>query len=92
MYVEGSISAEDRRVLLSTARRLMDHLYRKYKEVQEVIAQMHDQSIRLDIDDYVDALEQKEEELAKKDEQLASKDEQIRLLTERLAKLEAEHK
>ena len=103
MYLAGQISAGDRKVLLSAARQLMEHLYQKYEEIQEVIRDMHDHSLRLDVDDYIDALESKDEEIAKQQEELERQHEelerrheelremgeQIRLLTERLAQYES---
>lgn len=83
-YLIGQITAEDRRILSRLSRTLIEHLYQQYEEAREVIG-VYDHSLKLDIDEYIDALEEKEEQLASKDEQLASKDEQLASKDEQLA-------
>lgn len=94
-YLAGEITDRDRGALLAATRQLMEHLYKRYSEVWEVIKDMRDHSIQLDIDEYLDALEEKDEELARKNEELEQineelerKDEIIQMLSEKLAHFE----
>ena len=54
-----------------------DHLYSKYSSLEEVDNMLYDQSLDLDIDRYMDRIEELEEEVSNKDEAIAEKDNTI---------------
>ncbi|MBO5610467.1 MAG: hypothetical protein J5929_08915, partial [Eubacterium sp.] len=66
--------------------RLFDHLYSKYSSLEEVDNMLYDQSLDLDIDRYMDRIEELEEEVSKKDEAIAEKDALIEQLQNELNK------
>nr|MCR5147848.1 hypothetical protein [Eubacterium sp.] len=55
-YQNGKISRDDMNVLISLTNRLFNYLYSDYPEVKEADI-MHDQSLDLEIDRYIDAVE-----------------------------------
>ena len=76
-FKNGSLLREDMNLLISLTRRLFEHLYSKYSD-QEVIEKMlHDESLDLEIDRYIDEVESLKDELAKKDSLLSDKDQTI---------------
>ena len=64
-------------VLIKLTIRLFDHLYSKYSSLEEVDNMLYDQSLDLDIDRYMDRIEELEEEISKNAELLAEKDNTI---------------
>ena len=81
----------------------MNHLYSKYSNYKEVDDMFYDHSLILDVDKYIDKVEdlenqlaekdnsliEKENALAEKDSELAEKDKQIIMLQEKLSKYES---
>ena len=102
-YENGDISREDKNRLIELTIRLMNHLYSKYSNYKEVDDMFYDHSLILDVDKYIDKVEdlenqlaekdnsliEKENALAKKDSELAEKDKQIIMLQEKLSKYES---
>ncbi len=85
----GNISPDDSRRLFSLTRELLNHLYTKYPETEEVRS-MYDQALITEWDPILDALDEAEKELEKKKEQIAQKDEQLSQKDEQLSQLKAE--
>ena len=63
-------------VLISLTNRLFNYLYSDYPEVKEADI-MHDQSLDLEIDRYIDAVEELQIKLADKDNAITEKDNTI---------------
>ncbi len=76
-FKNEEISRHDMEVLIKLTIRLFDHLYSKYSSLEEVDNMLYDQSLDLDIDRYMDRIEELEEEMSKKDEAIAKKDKTI---------------
>jgi hypothetical protein len=66
-YKTGVINRDDMNTLISLTKRLFEHLYSKYSEYKEVDNMLHDESLDLEIDKYIDAVDDLKEELAKKE-------------------------
>ena len=68
-------------ILIKLTIRLFDHLYSKYSSLEEVDNMLYDQSLDLDIDRYMDRIEELEEELTQltteKEKAIAEKDNTI---------------
>ena len=95
-YENGDISREDKNRLIELTIRLMNHLYSKYSNYKEVDDMFYDHSLILDVDKYIDKVEDLENQLAEKDNSLiekenalAEKDKQIIMLQEKLSKYES---
>ncbi len=95
-YENGDISREDKNRLIELTIRLMNHLYSKYSNYKEVDDMFYDHSLILDVDKYIDKVEDLENQLAEKDNsliekdsELAEKDKQIIMLQEKLSKYES---
>ena len=76
-FKNEEISRHDMEVLIKLTIRLFDHLYSKYSSLEEVDNMLYDQSLDLDIDRYMDRIEELEEEVSKNAEILAEKDNTI---------------
>ena len=76
-FKNEEISRHDMEVLIKLTIRLFDHLYSKYSSLEEVDNMLYDQSLDLDIDRYMDRIEELEEEVSKNAELLAEKDNTI---------------
>ena len=76
-FKNEEISRHDMEVLIKLTIRLFDHLYSKYSSLEEVDNMLYDQSLDLDIDRYMDRIEELEEEVSNKDEVIAEKDNTI---------------
>ena len=76
-FKNEEISRHDMEVLIKLTIRLFDHLYSKYSSLEEVDSMLYDQSLDLDIDRYMDRIEELEEEVSKNAELLAEKDNTI---------------
>jgi len=99
-YENGDISREDKNRLIELTIRLMNHLYSKYSNYKEVDDMFYDHSLILDVDKYIDKVEDLEnqlaekentyaKEIAEKDNELAEKEKQIIELQEKLSKYES---
>ena len=89
-YKSGDITRNDMNLLLHLTTRLFDFLYSKYSSIKEVDNMLHDESLDLDIDRYIDTIEDLESKLAKKDEVLAEKDEVLAKKDEEIIRLKKE--
>nr|MCR5539718.1 hypothetical protein [Ruminococcus sp.] len=67
---------DDMNVLISLTNRLFNYLYSDYPEVKEADI-MHDQSLDLEIDRYIDAVEEMQIKLVEKDNAIAERDNAI---------------
>ena len=76
-FKNEEISRHDMEVLIKLTIRLFDHLYSKYSSLEEVDNMLYDQSLDLDVDRYMDRIEELEEEVSKNAELLAEKDNTI---------------
>ena len=76
-FKNEEISRHDMEVLIKLTIRLFDYLYSKYSSLEEVDNMLYDQSLDLDIDRYMDRIEELEEEVSKNAELLAEKDNTI---------------
>lgn len=76
-FKNEEISRHDMEVLIKLTIRLFDHLYSKYSSLEEVDNMLYDQSLDLDIDRYMDRIEELEDEVSKNAELLAEKDNTI---------------
>ena len=76
-FKNEEISRHDMEILIKLTIRLFDHLYSKYSSLEEVDNMLYDQSLDLDIDRYMDRIEELEEEVSKNAELLAEKDNTI---------------
>ena len=80
-FKNEEISRHDMEVLIKLTIRLFDHLYSKYSSLEEVDNMLYDQSLDLDIDRYMDRIEELEEELTQltteKEKAIAEKDNTI---------------
>ena len=87
-FKNEEISRHDMEVLIKLTIRLFDHLYSKYSSLKEVDNMLYDQSLDLDIDRYMDRIEELEEEvtqltvekekvIVEKDNTIAEKDNTI---------------
>ena len=76
-FKNEEISRHDMEVLIKLTIRLFDHLYSKYSSLEEVDNMLYDQSLDLDIDRYMDRIEELEEEVSNMDEVIAEKDNTI---------------
>jgi hypothetical protein len=85
-YKNDEISRNDMMILIKLSMKLLDYLYAKYSSVKEVEIMLHDESLDLDIDRYIDKIDDLEVKLAEKDEKLAEKDKIIEELQEELKK------
>lgn len=85
----GNISRDDSVRLMKLTGKLLHHLYDQYPETKEV-RQMYDQSIILDVDPYIDQIEELTEQLSQQKEQLSQKDEQLSQKEAEIARLKAE--
>ena len=81
----GDLTKRDSGRLRSLTGILMNHLYSAYEEIREEII-MRDHSIELEVDKYIDKLEEQEELIAQKDEQLAEQSKQIAKQNDMLAR------
>ena len=59
----GEITSDDAVRLTSVTRKLIHHLYRKYEKVWEAIQDMYDNSLGLDMDEYLENLANKQDEI-----------------------------
>ena len=59
----GEITSDDAVRLTSVTRKLIKHLYRKYESVWEAIQDMYDNSLGLDMDEYLENLANKQDEI-----------------------------
>ncbi len=75
-YNTGCLSREDLLILVFLTRKLFRHLYDKFEELKE-IPMLHDESLDLEIDKYIDALDEQKELVKQKDAQLNEKDVQL---------------
>jgi len=71
-FEAGNITWVDRDILVNLTKRLFKHLYRYYDEFKEMIG-MHDESLTLEIDEYLDALEEKINQIEEMDGLIAEK-------------------
>ncbi len=85
-YASGGITARDMDVLMGLTKMLFDHLYKDYEELKGV-DKMFDHSLELEIDKYLDAIDEKDMQLEEKDMQLEEKDAEIAKLKAELAEL-----
>ena len=85
-FKNEEISRHDMEILIKLSVRLFDHLYSKYSSLEEVDNMLYDQSLDLDIDRYMDRIEELEEEVAKKDNSINEKDALIEQLQNELKK------
>ena len=80
-FKNEEISRHDMEILIKLTIRLFDHLYSKYSSLEEVDNMLYDQSLDLDIDRYMDRIEELEEELTQltteKEKAIAEKDNTI---------------
>ena len=87
-FKNEEISRHDMEVLIKLTIRLFDHLYSKYSSLEEVDNMLYDQSLDLDIDRYMDRIEELEEEVTQltveKEKVIAEKDAQIKQLQNEL--------
>ncbi len=83
-YKNGEITRKDMDVLLGLTKRLLDYLYSRYKDVEEVEDMFHDESLDLEIDKLYDSIEEKEVVIAKITEDNKKKDEEIQRLKREL--------
>ncbi|MCR4845602.1 MAG: hypothetical protein K5865_02580, partial [Eubacterium sp.] len=76
-FKNEEISRHDMEILIKLTIRLFDHLYSKYSSLEEVDNMLYDQSLDLDIDRYMDRIEELEDEVSNRDEVIAEKDNTI---------------
>ena len=76
-YKNNSISRADMNTLISLTNKLFEHLYSKYSSYKEVDNMLHDESLELEIDKYIDAVDDLTEKLAEKDNIIAKKDDML---------------
>ena len=76
-FEQKIISKKDHFQLLALTDTLLDYLYAKYRDEKEVDNMFRDRSLTLSIDPYIDALDEKDEEIARKDAIIAEKDNAI---------------
>ncbi len=76
-FEQNVISKKDHFQLLALTDTLLDYLYAKYRDEKEVDNMFRDRSLTLSIDPYIDALDEKDEEIARKDAIIAEKDNAI---------------
>ena len=88
-YDAGNITREDMIILKLLTRRLFKHLYSNFDELKEIL-KMHDQSLELEIDKYIDALDEKNEIIKEKDALIDEKDALIDEKDATIKKLQAE--
>lgn len=88
------ISSDDMIILIRLTIRLLNHLYARYSSEEEVDKMLHDESLDLDVDKYLDEIDNLKSELAETNEKLAEqyimlsgKDEEISRLKEQINKL-----
>ena len=86
-FKNEEISRHDMEVLIKLTIRLFDHLYSKYSSLEEVDNMLYDQSLDLDIDRYMDRIEELEEELTQltteKEKDIAEKAEKDNTIAEK---------
>lgn len=91
-YSSGTILLGDRLELLALTRKLIRHLYRKHTEIWEAIQAMLDQSLTLDVSEYITLVEKKDAMIDKQkvqlDEQQAKIDSQAIMIQQLQADLE----
>lgn len=78
-YHSERISRNDMNVLIALTNRLFKYLYSDYQEVREADI-MHDESLDLEIDHYIDALEDAENRVAERDKTIAALEAEIEAL------------
>ena len=97
-YKNGVISRADMNTLIALTHKLFEHLYSQYSNYEEVDNMLHDESLELEIDKYIDAVDdlteklaesnrilaEKDDLLSQKDNQLAESEKQIALLKKQL--------
>ena len=70
-YHEGNISYDDSKLLKELTGRLLDDLYSKYSDIKEVDHMLHDESLHLEIDKYIDRIEELEKTVKEQDDENA---------------------
>ncbi len=72
-YKNGSISRDDMNLLINLTGKLFDYLYLTKDDMEEARNMLHDESLDLDIDRYIDTIEAQQKQLVEKDETIAEK-------------------
>ncbi|SEQ67922.1 hypothetical protein SAMN02910369_02241 [Lachnospiraceae bacterium NE2001] len=62
-YKSSDITRNDMNLLLQLTTKLFDYLYSKYSSIEEVDTMLHDESLDLDVDRYIDTIEDLKTEL-----------------------------
>lgn len=64
------ISSDDMIILIRLTIRLLNHLYAKYSSEEEINDMLHDESLDLDVDKYLDEIDSLKTEIAEKDKEI----------------------
>ncbi len=69
-FKKDIISSDDMIILIRLTIRLLNHLYAKYSSEEEINDMLHDESLDLDVDKYLDEIDSLKTEIAEKDKKI----------------------